>query len=201
MACPLCDSLPLKELKKLDEAIALGDSSIAELAAIYSVDTELIRLHLEHCLTLSLSGPETLSALQNGLQQIAGKLKKEVDAEAYKYVDQDSNIDGRGIVPNYIAVLRELRENVMALNRLQSTEGLTEGLNEKVVTPLINQAVQICVAEGARLREELFKAMHENYHNKIDALVKQFLTRIGERLLNETVRNLPQAVEAVLTAN
>ena len=199
MTCPLCESLPLKDLKKLDEAIAIGDFSIAELADVYTADADLIRIHMNRCLTLTMSGAEMLGALQSGLQQVAAKLKKEVDDDAYKYSDRDSNVDGRSIIPGYVAVLRELRETVLAIDKLKSTEAVTKGMSEKVLTPFINKATQFCIEEMARLREEIFKIVPESAHAKVDNLVKQCLTRIGERLLNETVRDLPQAVAAALT--
>jgi hypothetical protein len=198
MSCPLCESLSLKDLKKLDEAIAIGDFSLAELAEVYGADPSLIRVHMERCLSATASGAEMLSALQSGLQQVAAKLKKEVDDEAYKYADRDTNVDGRGILPGYVAVLRELRETVLAINKIKSNEDTVRGINEKVVTPFINQSTRICVEEVSRLREEIFKVTPERAHGKLDNLIKDCLIRIGERLLNENVKGLPEAVSAAL---
>jgi hypothetical protein len=145
-----------------------------------------------------LSSSETLKHLQRALHQIAVRLKKDIDSGAYKIVDEDQNTDGRGLINNYVAVLREIRSNVMAANNLQNTEAITEAINEKIVAPIIYKTTTICIEEVRRLREDLFKSFQDTAHKKIDSLTKTSLKRIGERLENESVKDINKSITAVL---
>jgi hypothetical protein len=202
MACLICNTTPLNKLKEIDQLIRQGEKSVGEIAAQYEVSSvDDLASHARVCIVAEqIDGFTQLEHTTRKLRDLGKILQDDIEAGGYKNFDPESGIDGRSSVTNYIAVLREMRESVLAMKRLRSVDDTAKGLTDIVISPMIATVVQIYVEEARRLREALYNATPESTHARIKTVIDESLTRVGNKLKTEGTQNIKEKVEAVLSA-
>jgi len=201
MSCSICSTTPIIKLRDLDAAIRLGESTNEALAALYGVDVDALAVHARQCIVAEqVDGVAQLDQATRELRNIGKILQDDIEAGGYKNFDPESGVDGKSSITNYIAVQREIRESIVARNRLRSPDDIVKGLTEVVVNPIINVAVRVYVEEIQRLRSVLYTYTPESSHPRIKTAIDETALRAGSRLKDEGIQDLKAKVEAVLTA-
>ena len=201
MSCLICDTTPLNKLRDIDAAIRVGETTTEILAQLHGVDAVALAVHARQCIAPEQTdGVTQLDQTMRELRELSKVLQSDIESGGYKEFDPETGVDGKATITNYIAVQREIRESILARNRLRSVDDTVKGLTEVVVNPIISIATQAYVEEIRRLREALFTYTAESSHPRIKAAIDETLLRIANRLKDEGTRDIREKVEAVLSA-
>ena len=201
MSCLICDTTPLNKLRDIDAAIRLGETTTEILAQVHGVDAAALAVHARQCIAPEQTdGIVQLDQTMRELRGLSKVLQSDIESGGYKEFDPETGVDGKATISNYIAVQREIRESILARNRLRSVDDTVKGLTEVVVNPIISIATQAYVEEIRRLREALFTYTAESAHPRIKTAIDETLLRIANRLKDEGTRDIKEKVEAVLSA-
>lgn len=197
MDCPVCSTLPVAVVRELDQQLRTGTSTMTDLAVQYGVAPEALHHHDQNCRDVPVDGHEQLAGINRRLNSMADALRQQIDNGDHMRVEE--GYDGRGLVGNYVTVSREIRENIMALQRLTSATEIAGNFNEVVVSPMIMQATTIVIEEMGRLQNALLQIVKpDRYHRRIASAFDEASVRAGQRLKDEVVRNLDEKVKAAL---
>ena len=199
VACDLCDSLPLEQVQLINSSIREGAKSLQQLAQEYHLSIDALRTHMVVCREETLDERHLFLEAQRMLSGFIAQFQKEI-AEGKQYeFSQEDGIDGRSVIQNLVTMVREQRETIMARNKLRSADEVYTELQTNVVGPLISTVTALMIAEGRRLREELFaitKAAPMT-HPRIKAAIDDMLERSADRFVNEALIDIEEKVHAV----
>lgn len=174
MACDLCKAFPIRTVRSLDDDIAEGAKSVEELADAYYMSVPLVEEHISRCVRPRPStGHELLDVLLKEIREVAEERK-----DAY---DSDPEVNAHAM-SNYVSLMREARELVVAMEKIRPSEEMAKEIATKVLNPIIRLCVTISVEELNRLREEFVAIAGQDQFQHIDKAVKRSLQRIGTRL-------------------
>jgi hypothetical protein len=194
--CPVCLRLPVRDLRKLNEAIQDGSLPVAALAQQFGLLPTEVAAHAKTCVDPDqVDGFGHLADMVRRLSCLSKSIEQDILNGGA--VGEDGEPRGPAIT-DYVAILRETRETIVALRRLQSVDDAVVGLTRNVVGPLVSSATTICVEEMRRMRETLFPLVSTQHHTRVKETVDTALERIGARLKAESMHDLREKVEAVL---
>lgn len=181
MSCGLCKNLPLTTVRSLDAAIEAGELSIVQLATNYGTTTKAIEGHLETCAISARSGYALLNQLLDSINRAAVQRKQEYDG-----CKDEIAMD------QYIALVREARSTVMAMDKLKPSEELLRLIIQQVLIPFVSQCIAVNVDECNRLREDTRAYVDTSLYPKLDQAIKITLQRIAIRLKRDTSDLVPR---------
>lgn len=200
MACSVCTKLAVKDLRRLDAALKEGSLPLLGLAQQFGLEVVEVDQHRKFCCEAdeAVDGFGHLADMVRRLSNLSQSVEEQIlNPPANLSADGEDGPRGPAIT-DYVAILRETRETIVALRRLQSVDDAVVGLTRNVVGPLVSSATTICVEELRRLREALFPLVSHQYHPRVKESVDTALERIGARLKAESMHDLREKVEAVL---
>ena len=199
MACEVCDGLPLEQVHKINDAIRGGKQSLQQLAQEYHLSVDALRMHMVTCRDEMLDEQNLLLEAQRMLSGFITQFQQDI-AEGKQYeFSQEDGVDGRSVIQNFVTMVREQRETIMARNKLRSTDEVYVDLKTNVISPLISTVTALMIAEVRRLREELFaitKAFPE-VHPRITLAINEMLERAADRFDSEALTDIEEKVHAV----
>lgn len=200
-ACQICDTLPLKDLRLLDIAVQQGTETLATLAVQFKVDRDALAVHAKSCVDLTaVNGFSQLVEANRQLNVLTKALQEDIGDKQYITADEEGNQSPNSLIPNFLAAQRELRENVMAMRRMQSTDDTVQGITRNIVGPMVSSCTAVCIEEMRRLRDSLFTLVDQHQHVRVKESIDMTLERIGARIKTETMQDLREKVEATLQA-
>lgn len=193
MSCRVCRKLKIATVRELNEAILEGKESLVTLSTKYKIPFKYLNRHVTKCLQ---GGPKSGHAtLQTLLQRVIKDLA--VARREYRYGgggDEDGG-DSRGAAIFYSNLLREARELVVSIEKLQPNEELVAQINNQVITPFLNEMVRILLEEGTGLKGEMQTLLGSSYDKKVDAALKEGWKRIAVRFKLEAGKIHPKLSE------
>jgi hypothetical protein len=198
--CPICDEVSPKRVRNIDRRLRAGKQSIQKIAERYHVEVTALQRHLQ-CLQEVPAEDQELQRTQHQLTALIAQFQQDIQAgEHYKF-DPEAGIDGRGIINQMIAAMREHRETILARKKLRSSDELYRDLRDTVVDPMINALTVILVTEAKRLRDDLFDVTKEyaNTHPRIKHAVDEMLQRTADRFTSEALNDIQEKVVSVTT--
>jgi len=199
--CPICAGLPLAAVDTLNAEIGKGVRSAVELARMAGCEpTDVVR-HANTCLkTEAPGGYELLEETVRVLRGLMHTFGADVDAGMHYRVDEEAGVDGRQAVSHYMSVMRELRETVMAMERLRSVDSTMHAMMEEIVNPLAEWGAAFFVEESRRVRDDLLGLLKEEPHLQPQArkIANDLAKRLAERFAAELVNGLPGRIEDAL---
>lgn len=183
MACRLCGRLlPLKDVEALNADIDVGDLTLEEIGERYNVDAEYVDVHQKKCHKKKpRNGYELLMTLLETLQQTATEMRQAYDPEDNPYA-----------MGHFVKLAKEVRETVMALDKMQPSTVLLAKITETILNPLVREFAQILVEEAGRTRGDLFKALGDAHTQTIDQATKTLTKRMADRFQSKTAALVPQ---------
>jgi hypothetical protein len=192
MACDLCKNFPARALRELNDDIADGSFSLAELAEKHYVSEPLLEEHIRQCVgPPSGAGHELLEELLREVRRVAEDRKAQYD------YDPDAN---NSAMTHYVNLMREARELVIAMTRIRPSEELTNEITTKILSPLVRQSILLGVEEAKRLREDLKPILDVSQYKSFDGAIKRMLERFASRLEGET-ETLTERLQKILQAS
>jgi len=192
MSCRLCKKLKLKTIRELNEKLLSGEQSLVELSTTYKVPLKYLNRHMTKCLG---GGPKSGHAtLQDLLAKVLKDLKDARNDYKYGGGDEDGNVD-KGVAFFYSSLLKEARELVLSINKLEPNEEIVARITIQVVTPFLNEMVRILLEEGNGLKTELQTLLGSSYDKKTDVAVKEAWKRIAIRFKLEAGKINPKLDE------
>ncbi len=183
MACSLCRSIPTSVLDTLDSDIRTGGQSLDTLATSYDTTAELVEEHKRKCLDGGIvSAYDNLANSLVDTQNLARRQMKRLDEQK---LDQDA-------MDNLIALHREIRSTILAMEKIKPSETLVLEISANVLSPYIRSILEIIVQEcGDSLRSKLLVLGGEALYPKVDREIKSSLQRTSIRLSNLTKNLVP----------
>jgi hypothetical protein len=208
VSCPVCNKLAVKDLRRLDAALKTGDLPLLGLAQQFGLEVAEIDLHRKSCVEDEVvDGFGHLANMVRRLSNLSETVEEQITNPPVRMTAGSGDDSGnpydedkpRGpAITDLVAILRETRETIVALRRLQSVDDAVVGLTRNVVGPLVASATTICVEELRRLREAMFPLVQHQYQPRVKESVDTALERIAARLKAESMHDLREKVEAVL---
>lgn len=202
-SCKVCDELPPKQVRSINRHLRAGKKSAKQIARHYHVDVDDIQTHLS-CIGEVVDEEQELLRSQRQLTLLIEKFQQDVNAGRHTDFDPEAGVDGRGLIRDMLSAMRELRETIMARQRLRSPDELYKDLRESVVDPLISGLTVILVNEAKQLREELFDVTKHLSDDRLPARIKQaiddMLTRTADRFVSDALQDMQQKVLAVTSS-
>lgn len=199
--CLVCDVLPLRELRQLDAQVIQGTETLATLAVQFKVDRDALAAHAKNCVDLAaVNGFEQLIEANRQLTTLITSLQEDIGGKQYITTDEEGNTTANTLVRDFLAAQREMRENVMAMRRMQSTDDAVQGITRNIVGPMVASCTSVCIEELRRLREAMFLLTDQHQQVRIKEAISETLERIGARIKTETMQDLREKVEATLQA-
>lgn len=181
MPCDFCRSLPLRTVRTLNSDIEQGALSLAELAARYGISALAVETHANNCLTTTKSGYSLLSQLLDTINRAAVERKREHDSSGDEVA-----------MDHYIALVREARSTVMAMDKLKPSEELIKLIAQQIISPMILSCGTVMAEESGRLRDEIRSYVDPALYQKLDQSVKMLLRRTTLRLRSSTQELIPR---------
>ena len=199
MPCPICDSVALRDLRLLDQAIQQGAETLVILAAQFKVDRDALAVHAKTCVDLAqANGFGQLAEANRQLTTLITSLQDDIGGKQYITTDEEGNSTANTLIRDFLAAQRELRENVTAMRRMQSTDDAVQGITRNIVGPMVSSCTAICIDEIRRLRDSLFTMVDQHQQVRVKESIDMILERIGARIKTETMQDLREKVEATL---
>jgi hypothetical protein len=181
MPCDFCRGLPLRTIRTLNADIEQGTLSLVELGERYGISALAIETHVNNCLTTTKSGYSLLSGLLDTINRAAVERKREHDSSGDEVA-----------MDHYIALVREARSTVMAMDKLKPSEELIKLITQQVLAPMIMLCGTVMTEESGRLRDEIRTYVDPALYLKLDQSVKMLLRRTTLRLRSSTQELVPQ---------
>jgi hypothetical protein len=181
MPCDFCKSLPLRTVRALNSDIEQGSLSLGELAARYGISALAVETHVNNCLTTTKSGYSLLSQLLDTINRAAVERKREHDSSGDEVA-----------MDHYIALVREARSTVMAMDKLKPSEELIKLIAQQIISPLILLCGTVMSEESGRLRDEVRSYIEPDLYLKLDQSIKMLLRRTTLRLRSSTQELIPR---------
>jgi hypothetical protein len=171
--------------------------SMAEIAKRFHLDIDTVNLHIESCLG---GKPETgyaiLSNRQKELITQIKSLEERLDGQPILY---DEHGRPTALYKDYAAMIRELRELTVAIDKMRPSEQLVQEVASGILGPLIQRLVTVCVEEMSRTRTELTTLVGNGSYPQLDQVIKERSTAMGERFQTE-MENLVPRLRTVLNS-
>lgn len=170
--------MKLGRLRRFEADVKKGKLSLHELAVKYKTRTSRIQKHMSKCHKAEdTSGYQTLSEL---LEQVKTDLETARDNALFG--DEDS---AKGATFFYTSLIREARELVAAIEKLQPHEAIGKELKEIAVQPLVTEMARILIEEGMALTTELQTLLGSSFDQGINRAIKDAWKRMSSRIRNE----------------
>jgi hypothetical protein len=182
MACSFCKDLPVRTIRQLNADVSAGELSLEQLSQNYGAEVDDIETHINTCIIASRSGYNILAQLLDDINTVAAERK-----EAHE--NDDTNVDA---MDQYIALIREARSTVLAMDKLKPSEELVRAIIQQILTPFVNQCALITVDECGRLRDDLQSYIEPELYSRLDQSIKTILRRIAMRLRRDTSDLVPR---------
>lgn len=181
MPCDFCKGLPLRTVRTLNSDIEQGTLSLVELAARYGISALAVETHVNNCLTTTKSGYSLLSQLLDTINRAAVERKREHDSSGDEVA-----------MDHYIALVREARSTVMAMDKIKPSEELIKLIAQQIISPLILLCGTVMSEESGRLRDEVRSYVDPALYLKLDQSIKMLLRRTTLRLRSSTQELIPR---------
>ena len=181
MPCDFCRGLPLRTIRALNSDIEQGTLSLTELSVRYGISALAVETHVNNCLTTTKSGYALLSQLLDTINRTAVERKQKHD-----------NSDDEVAMDHYIALVREARSTVMAMDKLKPSEELIKLIAQQVLSPMILLCGTVLSEESGRLRDEVRSYVDPTLYLKLDQSIKMLLRRTTLRLRSSTQELVPR---------
>ena len=183
MACALCRGLPIRTVRQLNADLMAGDLSLDQISQNYGADTADLETHTNVCLVSARSGYNVLTRLLDEINAAAAERR-----EAHELSDEGAS----EAMDQYIALVREARATVLAMDKLKPSEELVRAIIQQILTPFINKCVAIIVDESGRLRDDFQSYIDVSQHPRMGESVNVHLKRVAVRLKRDTSPLVPQ---------
>jgi hypothetical protein len=140
-----------------------------------------VETHANNCLTTTKSGYSLLSQLLDTINRAAVERKREHDSSGDEVA-----------MDHYIALVREARSTVMAMDKLKPSEELIKLIAQQIISPMILSCGTVMAEESGRLRDEIRSYVDPALYQKLDQSVKMLLRRTTLRLRSSTQELIPR---------
>jgi hypothetical protein len=181
MPCDFCRGLPLRTVRTLNADIEQGTLSLSELGVRYGISALAVETHVNNCLTTTKSGYALLSQLLDTINRAAVERKREHESSGDEVA-----------MDHYIALTREARSTVMAMDKLKPSEELIKLIAQQILSPMIRQCGIVLTEESGRLRDEVRSYVDPVLYLKLDQSIKMLLRRTTLRLRSSTLELVPR---------
>jgi hypothetical protein len=170
--------------------------SVSEIAKRFHLDISTVNLHIEGCLG---GKPETgYAILSNRQKELITQIKALESKLEGQPIIYDENGRPTALYKDYAAMVRELRELTVAIDKMRPSEQLVQEVASGILGPLIQRLVTVCVEEMSRTRTELTSLVGTGYP-QLDQVIKERSTAMGERFQTE-MENLVPRLRTVLNS-
>lgn len=202
MKCSICDSLAPKRVRTINRHLKAGKKTPLEIAHHYKLDYDALRAHQRNCLQQTTGEHEDLERTRRSLSALICRFQDEIAHGNHRQVpDEDGEgPDGRYIVNNMLAAMRELRETILAINKLRTSEEVYHDLEANIVSPMVLAVTAICVDECRRLRASIFDLTRDTpkLQPQVKEAVDEMLRRLADRMNTEILHDMPEKVRAIV---
>lgn len=181
MPCDFCRGLPLRTVRALNTDIEQGNLSLTEISVRYGASALLIETHVNNCLTITKSGYALLSQLLDTINRSAVERRREHETSGDEVA-----------MDHYIALVREARSTVMAMDKLKPSEELIKLIAQQILSPMILLCGTVMSEESGRLRDEVRSYIDPSLYLKLDQSIKMLLRRTTLRLRSSTQELVPR---------